>query len=176
MTAPMTDPTNAELDARVAKLEEKLEESGSSGYPKPPPGTTLTPLFTGRAPTVCTVLGFGLGVVVAVVYLWLLWPADTMKGTQRIDGAWTAEDLTSAATFGLGALLLLTGVGLLSGEVMKLVAEPDAGARAGRGAAASSLKDVIEAVGSLAGKLTPARLLLVLGVVLLLANAYVAKG
>lgn len=173
----MTDPTNAELDARVRELEEKADGSASSGYPPPPPGTALRPMFTGRAPIVCTAVGFLFGVAAAVAYLVLLWPADTMRGHERIEGAWTAAQLTSAGTFGLGALLLLTGVGLLSGEVMKLVAEP-AGAPGNRNALpdASSLKDLLEAVGSLAGRLTPARLLIVLGVVLLLANAYVAKG
>ena len=172
----MADPTNAELDERLKKLEEKSEEPGSSGYPKPPPGTTLTPMFPGWASTLLTGLGFILGLFAAWLYIAQLWPADTMKGGEEVEGVWTAADLTSAATFALGALLLLTGVGLLSGEVMKLVKEPANPPKMEADAAASTLKDVIEAVASLAGKLTPARLLIAIGVVLLLANAYVAKG
>ena len=172
----MADPTNAELDERLKKLEEKSEEPGSSGYPKPPPGTTLTPMFPGWASTLLTGLGFILGLFAAWLYIAQLWPADTMKGGEEVEGVWTAADLTSAATFALGALLLLTGVGLLSGEVMKLVTEPAHPPKMEADAAASTLKDVIEAVASLAGKLTPARLLIAIGVVLLLANAYVAKG
>lgn len=173
----MADPTNAELDERLKKLEEKSEEPGSSGYPKPPRGTTLTPMFPGWASTVLTGLGFVLGLFAAWLYVAQLWPADTMKGNKEVEGVWTAADLTSAATFALGALLLLTGVGLLSGEVMKLVAkEEPTPPRRGATPEASTLKDVIEAVASLAGKLTPARLLIAIGVVLLLANAYVAKG
>ena len=174
----MADPTNAELDERLKKLEEKSEEPGSSGYPKPPPGTTLTPMFPGWASTLLTGLGFILGLFAAWLYIAQLWPADTMKGGEEVEGVWTAADLTSAATFALGALLLLTGVGLLSGEVMKLVKEPAPGEKSDQeiAADASTYKEVIEAVASLAGKLTPARLLIAIGVVLLLANAYVAKG
>ncbi|WP_408896484.1 hypothetical protein ACJ5H2_16350 [Nocardioides sp. R1-1] len=179
MTEP-SEPSNADLDERLTKLEEKADESGSGGYPKPPPGTALAPMFGRKAQTRCAAAGLAVGLLSAAAYVRLLWPADTVQGDATVDGAWTAAALTSAATFAAGAVLLSTGVGLLMAEAMRLVAAPEAPEAPGgpqrSAAGASTITEVIEAVSSLADKLTPARLLVAVGLVLLLANAWVAKG